>query len=85
MFYMSLYVWMTQTRGFVYYTYWSTPDAHGDFSVCRLTKWGHKYMNNISRTAPRVLHEHFTVSFEYNYRYIIYTEKFKGPLNKSLV
>ncbi len=83
MFYMSLYVWMMQTRGFVYYTYWSTPDAHCDFSVCRLTKWGHKYMNNISRTA--LLHEHFTISFEYNYHYIIYTEKFKGPLNKSLV
>ncbi len=28
--------------------------ARSDFSVCRLTKWGHKYMNNIPRTARRV-------------------------------
>ncbi len=34
--------------------YWSAHNARGDFSVCRLTKWGHKYMNNISRTALRV-------------------------------
>ncbi len=26
----------------------------GVFSICRLTKWGHKYMNNIPRTARRV-------------------------------
>ncbi len=26
----------------------------GVFSVCRLTKWGHKYTNNIHRTARRV-------------------------------
>ncbi len=47
---------MTQTCGFVYctHTYWSARDAHSDFSVCRLTKWGHKYMNNIPRTARRV-------------------------------
>ncbi len=24
------------------------------FSICRLTKWGHKYMNSIPRTARRV-------------------------------
>ncbi len=29
-------------------------DARGVFSICRLTKWGHKYMNNIPRTARRV-------------------------------
>ncbi len=47
---------MTQTCGFVYctHTYWSARDARSDFSVCRLTKWGHKYMNNIPRTARRV-------------------------------
>ncbi len=36
------------------HTYWSARDARGDFSICRLTKWGHKYMNNIPRTARRV-------------------------------
>ncbi len=48
--------WMTQTCGFIYctHTYWSARDARSDFSVCRLTKWGHKYMNNIPRTARRV-------------------------------
>ncbi len=47
---------MTQTCGFIYctHTYWSACDARSDFSVCRLTKWGHKYMNNIPRTARRV-------------------------------
>ncbi len=47
---------MTQTCGFIYctHTYWSACDARGDFSICRLTKWGHKYMNNIPRTARRV-------------------------------
>ncbi len=47
---------MTQTCGFIYctHTYWSARDARSDFSVCRLTKWGHKYMNNIPRTARRV-------------------------------
>ncbi len=47
---------MTQTCGFIYctHTYWSARDARSDFSVCRLTKWGHKYMNNIPRTAGRV-------------------------------
>ncbi len=47
---------MTQTHGFIYctHTYWSARDARSDFSVCRLTKWGHKYMNNIPRTARRV-------------------------------
>ncbi len=47
---------MTQTCGFIYctHTYWSARAARGDFSVCRLTKWGHKYTNNIPRTAPRV-------------------------------
>ncbi len=47
---------MTQTWGFIYctHTYWSARDARSDFSVCRLNKWGHKYMNNIPRTARRV-------------------------------
>ncbi len=47
---------MTQTCGFIYctHTYSSARDARSDFSVCRLTKWGHKYMNNIPRTARRV-------------------------------
>ncbi len=47
---------MTQTCGFIYctHTYGSARDTRGVFSVCRLTKWGHKYMNNIPRTARRV-------------------------------
>ncbi len=47
---------MTQTCGFIYctHTYWRACDARGVFSVCRLTKWGHKYMNNIPRTVRRV-------------------------------
>ncbi len=36
------------------HTYWSARDTRSDFSVCRLTKWGHKYTNNIPRTAQRV-------------------------------
>ncbi len=31
--------------GFVYYSYWSMREASGDINVCRLTKWGYKYMN----------------------------------------
>ncbi len=54
MFCISVNEW--QTCGFIYctHTYWSARDARGDFSVCRLTKWGHKYMNNIPRTARRI-------------------------------
>ncbi len=46
----------TDVRFFIYctHTYWITCDARGVFSICRLTKWGHKYMNNIPRTARRV-------------------------------
>ncbi len=36
------------------YSYRSVREACGDINVCRLTKWGHKYMNNISRTALRL-------------------------------
>ncbi len=67
MFCVSLYEWMAQMRGFVYYTHWIVCDTRGDFSICRLSKWGHKYMNNISRTALRV------TSFEQNYHHIINT------------
>ncbi len=40
----------TDVRFHLLHTYWSARDAH---SVCRLTKWGHQYMN-IPRTARRV-------------------------------
>ncbi len=30
-------LWMSQTRSFVYYSYWSARDASADISVCRLT------------------------------------------------
>ncbi len=36
------------------YSYRSAREACSDINVCRLTKWGHKYMNNISRTALRI-------------------------------
>ncbi len=45
---------MAQTHGFVYYSYWSACDTCCDINVCHLTKWEHKYMNNISSTALRV-------------------------------
>ncbi len=48
---MSLCEWMAQTHGFIYYIYWSMRDTCDVFSIYRLNKWGHKYMNNISRTA----------------------------------
>ncbi len=44
----------TDVRFHLLHTYIRACDARGDFSVCRLTKWGHKYTNNIPRTARRV-------------------------------
>ncbi len=46
----------TDVRFHLLHTYIHTEarDARSDFSVCRLTKWGHKYMNNIPRTARTV-------------------------------
>ncbi len=40
-------------RAVVFYTHTEVSDARGVFSICRLTKRGHKYMNNIPRTALR--------------------------------
>ncbi len=54
MFCISVNKW--QTCGFIYctHTYWSAFDVRDVLRICRLTKWGHKYMNNIPRTARRV-------------------------------
>ncbi len=43
-------VWLS----FVNYSYRSAREACGDINVYHLTKWGHKYKKNISRTALRV-------------------------------
>ncbi len=75
---------MTQTSGFIYctHTYWSARDARGDFSVCRLTKWGHKYMNNIPRTARShfmsIWSFHLSKTIVISYIYIGY-RNLKGP------
>ncbi len=53
MFCISVNEWHRRAVSFTAHTYWAR-DARGDFSVCRLTKWGHKYMNNIPRTARTV-------------------------------
>ncbi len=51
------------SRACVYNTQTEARDARGDFSLCRLTKWGHTWT-----TSPDLLweslHEHFTVWFE---------------------
>ncbi len=54
MFCISVNEWYRRAVSFTAHTHTEARDARGDFSVCRLTKWGHKYMNNIPRTARRV-------------------------------
>ncbi len=54
MFCISVNEWHRRAVSFTAHIHTRTCDARGDFSVCRLTKWGHKYMNNIPRTARRV-------------------------------
>ncbi len=44
----------TDARFHLLHTYILKRVLLGVFSVCRLTKWGHKYMNSIPRTARRV-------------------------------
>ncbi len=46
--------WHRRAVSFTAHIHTEARAARGDFSVCRLTKWGHKYMNNIPRTARRV-------------------------------
>ncbi len=54
MFCISVNEWHRRAVSFTENIHTEACDARGDFSVCRLTKWGHKYMNNIPRTARRV-------------------------------
>ncbi len=54
MFCISVNEWHRRAVSFTAHIHTEARDACGDFSVCRLTKWGHKYMNNIPRTARRV-------------------------------
>ncbi len=54
MFCISVNEWHRRAVSFTAHTHTEACDARGDFSICRLTKWGHKYMNNIPRTARRV-------------------------------
>ncbi len=46
--------WHRRVVSFTAHIHTEARDARGVFSICRLTKWGHKYMNNIPRTARRV-------------------------------
>ncbi len=54
MFCISVNEWHRRAVSFTAHTHTEARAARGDFSFCRLTKWGHKYMNNIPRTARRV-------------------------------
>ncbi len=54
MFCISVNEWHRRAVSFTAHTHTEARAARSDFSVCRLTKWGHKYMNNIPRTARRV-------------------------------
>ncbi len=76
MFCASLYEWMAQTRGFVYYTLTEACETLAVFSASAVS------LNediHTCTTSPELfwesLYEHFTISFERNY--IIYTQKLK--------
>ncbi len=69
----SLSIWLCCTH-----TYWSARDARSDFSVCRLTKWGHKYMNNIPRVTSWAFDGFIWVKRSSYHIYIGY-RNLKGP------
>ncbi len=46
--------WHRRAVSFTAHIHTEARAARGVFSICRLTKWGHKYMNNIPRTARTV-------------------------------
>ncbi len=72
MFCVSLCEWMAQTRGFIYYTH---TEAHVTLTVFSASAASiYEHMNIISRDC----YEHFTFSFEKNYRHIMYKQKLKG-------
>ncbi len=54
MFCISVNEWHRRAVSFTAHIHTEACDARGVFSICRLTKWGHKYTNNIPRTARRV-------------------------------
>ncbi len=54
MFCISVNEWHRRAVSFTAHIHTEARAARGVFSICRLTKWGHKYMNNIPRTARRV-------------------------------
>ncbi len=54
MFCISVNEWHRRAVSFTAHIHTEACDARCVFSICRLTKWGHKYMNNIPRTARRV-------------------------------
>ncbi len=54
MFCISVNEWHRRAVSFTAHIHTEARDARGVFSIYRLTKWGHKYMNNIPRTARRV-------------------------------
>ncbi len=54
MFCISVNEWHRRAVSFTAHIHTRACDARCVFSICRLTKWGHKYMNNIPRTARRV-------------------------------
>ncbi len=69
---------MTQTCGFIYCTHTYSSAC---CSRCFQHKWGHKYMNNIPRTAPRVTwwaFDRFIWVKRSSYIYIGY-RNLKGP------
>ncbi len=54
MFCISVNEWHRRAVSFTAHIHTEARAGRGVFSICRLTKWGHKYMNNIPRTARRV-------------------------------
>ncbi len=56
MFCISVNEWHRRAVSFTAHIHTEARAARSDFSVCRLTKWGHKYMNNIPRTARSSYH-----------------------------
>ncbi len=46
--------WHRRAVSFTAHMHTEARAARGVFSICRLTKWGHQYTNNIPRTARTV-------------------------------
>ncbi len=77
--------WHRRAVSFTAHIHTEARDARGVFSVCRLTKWGHKYMNNIPRTARRVTSrafDHFIWVKRSSYHIYIDYRNLNGPHGK---